>query len=468
MSINGIEESALPDGTQLSRAEFDVGRAFDTSSWTPYQKVVLLLTALVIVLDGFDALALGFAAPAMLPDLGLTKGELAPVLAIGLVGMTIGAAMGGILGDRFGRKVALLASTIIFGSMTAAMALANGLPMLALFRFIAGIGLGGALPNVTALVAEYTPVHRRSIAVTLSLVCMAVGGVVGGFVSAEVLPALGWRGLFALAGALPLVLALALFVLLPESPRFLVSRPNRWGELRRIFEKMRFEVPAEAVFVDRAEASVTKASAATLLRWPYLRDTLLLWVAFFGCLLSVFMSYNWLPTMLADAGFDLPTSSRGLLIFNVGAIFAAVVVSWLITFTGSRLPMAVMAFGGAGGALALSRMGFDPAEPKLLLMTALALLGACIVGLQVILYVLASHVYPTRVRATGVGLSAGIGRIGAVLSSFIGAVALSRFGPVGFYYAIAAAMTLVAIAVLLVSRQVPASLRGEKPAAAGT
>lgn len=178
----GVPPNAIPAGPP----EFDVGFASDTSPWTPYQKLVLLLCSLVIVLDGFDALALGFAAPAMLPDLNLTKEELAPVLAIGLIGMTIGATIGGIIGDKFGRKIALLASTIIFGSMTGAIAFANDLPTLGLFRFIAGIGLGGALPNVTALVAEYTPQHRRSFAVTLSLVCMAVGGVVGGFVAAGI------------------------------------------------------------------------------------------------------------------------------------------------------------------------------------------------------------------------------------------------------------------------------------------
>ena len=458
----GVPSNATPAG----RPEFDVGLASDTSPWTPYQKLVLLLCSLVIVLDGFDALALGFAAPALLPDLNLTKEDLAPVLAIGLIGMTIGATIGGILGDKFGRKIALLASTIIFGSMTGAIAFANDLPTLGLFRFIAGIGLGGALPNVTALVAEYTPQHRRSFAVTLSLVCMAVGGVVGGFVSAEALPALGWRGLFAVAGALPLVLAVARFLLLPESPRFLVTRPERSNELRQIFERMRFDVPSDAVFVDRSESGVNKPSAATLLRPPYLCDTLLLWLAFFGCLLAVFMSFNWLPTMLADAGFDLPTSSRGLLTFNVGAIVAAVLVSWIILFTGSRLPMLIMALGGAGGALALSRIGFDPAAPKLLLLTALALLGGCIVGLQVVLYVLASHVYPTLLRATGVGLSAGIGRVGAVLSSFIGAAALSGFGPVGFYYVVAAAMAVTAIALLLVRRHIPPSAKtGTTPAA---
>ncbi len=468
MGAEGIEGNTARDAAPPGRAEFDVGLASDSSPWTRYQKMVLLLCSLVIVLDGFDALALGFAAPALLPDLGLTKADLAPVLAIGLIGMMIGAAVGGMLGDRFGRKTALLASTIIFGSMTGGIAFANEVPALALFRFLAGIGLGGALPNVTALVAEFTPLHRRSFAVTLSLVCMAVGGVVGGVVSAQALPALGWRGLFAVAGALPLVLSVALFLLLPESPQFLVTKPDRTGDLRWIFGRMGIDIPKDSLFVDRAEQRVTKPSATTLLRRPYLRDTLLLWLAFFGCLLAVFMSYNWLPTLLAEAGFDLPTSSRGLLMFNVGAIVAAVLISWLIIFTGSKLPMLAMALGGAGGALALSRMGFDPAEPKLLLMTALALLGGCIVGLQDILYVLASHVYPAQVRATGVGLSAGIGRLGGVLSSFVGATALSRFGPVGFYYVVAAAMALVAIAVLLVRRHVPASLGGAKPTAAPT
>lgn len=432
----------------------DVGEVFDTAPWSPYQKFVLVLTCLALILDGFDTLALGFAAPAMLPDLGLSKAALAPVLAVGLIGMTIGAALGGIVGDRLGRRVALIGSVALFGAMTGLMATADSVITLGTFRLLAGFGLGGALPNSAALVAEFTPSVRRSLAVTLSIVCIPVGGVVGGFVAAAALPELGWRGLFAIAGATPLALAVILLAVLPESPRFLVRRPGKAAALHRTFRKMGIALPPNAHFVDRREPPVSGSRAATVLRPPFLRDTLALWTAFFACLLAVYMSYSWLPTMLADAGFDLRTSSTGLLAFNVGAIIAAVAAAWVTGHFGSRAPMLVLAIGGAIGAIGLLFLPLQPAESNVWLILALALEGGCIAGVQVILYALAAHVYPTLVRATGVGLAAGIGRVGAVLSSFIGAAALSTAGSAGFYIVVAVAMGTVAIAIALVRRHV--------------
>jgi AAHS family 4-hydroxybenzoate transporter-like MFS transporter len=450
-------DGAAPVNAEQSKQpgmKVDVGEIFDANRWSAYQKFVLSLTCLALILDGFDTLALGFAAPAMLPDLGISKAALAPVLAVGLIGMTIGAALGGMLGDRIGRKVALTGSVAIFGTMTALMATADDVFTLSIFRLLAGFGLGGALPNSAALVAEFTPFSRRSLAVTLSIVCIPVGGVVGGFVAAEALPVLGWRGLFAIAGALPLVIALLLLFVLPESPRFLVKRTGQSAALHRIFRRMGVIVPPDAEFVDKAEPSVSGNSAGALLRGPLLRDTLALWIAFFACLLSVYMSYNWLPTMLADAGFDLRTSSTGLLAFNVGAIIAAVAAAWLTGRLGSKIPMLILAVGGVIGALGLLFMPMIPGESNSWLILALAFEGACIAGVQVILYALAAHVYPTQIRATGVGAAAGIGRIGAVLSSFIGAAALSTGGSGGFYIVIAIAMAVLTTAIALVTRHV--------------
>jgi AAHS family 4-hydroxybenzoate transporter-like MFS transporter len=304
-------------------------------------------------------------------------------------------------------------------------------------------------------VAEFTPPHRRSLAVTISIVSIPTGGVIGGFVAAAILPELGWRGLFSIAGATPLVLALILIPLLPESPRFLVRRSGKSSSLHRTFRKVGLTLPANATFVDQTEQPVSTSShpSVALLRAPLLRDTLALWLAFFACLLSVYMFYNWLPTMLSEAGFDLSTTSRGLLAFNVGAIVAAIAGAWLISRYGSRLPMLALAIGGAIGAVGLFFMPMQPVHGNLWLILALGFEGACIAGVQTILYALAAHVYPTLIRATGVGASAGIGRLGAVLSSFVGAAVLAS-GPEAFYVVVAFAMATVAVAIASVRKHV--------------
>lgn len=448
-------EAVAPAGSALGGGPtVDVSEVIDAAPWSSHQKLVLVLATLALVLDGFDTLALGFAAPALLPDLGVTKAALAPVLAVGLIGMTIGAALGGLIGDRLGRKVALTGSVILFGTMTCAMALADDLVMLGAFRFIAGFGLGGALPNGAALVAEFTPFRRRGIAVTANLIGIPLGGVVGGFVAAAMLESVGWRGLFAIAGALPLVLAVFMLFLLPESPRFLATRSPGSAALRRTLRKMNIVVPDGTRFVERSPVQVSSPGLKGLFAPALVRDTLALWLAFFACLMTVYMSFSWLPTMLSEAGYSLKEASSGLLAFNVGSIVAALVGAWLIGFWGSKIPMIVMAFGGAFGAILLMIFPITPSMPTSWLILAMVYQGACIVGLQILLYLLATNVYPTEVRSTGVGASAGVGRIGAVLSSFIGAAALAAAGDGGFYLVAAVAMVASALGVALVSRHI--------------
>jgi len=167
---------------------------------------------------------IGFAAPALLADWGVTKADLAPALAMGLIGMTVGAAVAGWLGDRLGRKIVIVGSVLVFGALTAATAMVSNVIELAALRFLAGLGLGGALPNVAALVAEFAPARLRSLAVSITIVCVPVGGVIGGLFAAPLLPRVGWHWFFLTAGALPVLVGLVLALLLPESPQFLEKR----------------------------------------------------------------------------------------------------------------------------------------------------------------------------------------------------------------------------------------------------
>jgi len=436
-------------------ADFDIGKAIDEGRWTSYQKLVLLLVGCAIIFDGFDNQSLGFAAPAIIHDWGISKEVLSPIMAVGQFGMMFGAALGGMIGDRFGRKTALVASVLTFGVLTGCIAFTNSLFMIGVLRFTANIGLGAAFPNAAALVSEYTPARYRSLGVTASIVCVPLGGVIGGFIAKAVLPVSGWRMLFGAAGGATLAVALLLILLLPESPRFLLRRYGDTPALRARLARIGLAVPADARLVDHAEADegqTGKSPLSALFAPAWRRDTMALWAAFGACLFAVYTAFSWLPTMLSDAGFDLAASSQGLTAFNIGGVFAALFSAWLIGKRGSRIPMTAMAVGGVVGAATMMAMPLDPTGSYLILLLVLGIEGAFINGVQTTLYALAANVYPTTIRATGVGSATSVGRIGAIASSFGGALALHALGATGLELMLFVAMAATAIALLCIRR----------------
>jgi AAHS family 4-hydroxybenzoate transporter-like MFS transporter len=169
---------------------------------------LLVFAALAFGVDGMANQVLGLAIPALIRDWGASRAAFAPVAALGLIGVAVGAALGGMLGDRFGRRAGLIGSVLLFGLMTTGTAFAHGMTSLTCLRLLAGLGIGGAIPNGAALISEFTPAHRRSLAIALGMVFIPVGGLLAGIVATAMLPQFGWRGLFLIAGALPLLLAL--------------------------------------------------------------------------------------------------------------------------------------------------------------------------------------------------------------------------------------------------------------------
>ncbi len=267
---------------------FDVAALLDRSSWSTYQKLLTALAALAVIFDGFDIQILGFAIPSLIREWHVARGDFGPVLAVGLAGMAVGSLLAGYAGDRFGRRMALIGCVATFGLATIATAMVHVLAGLTILRFVTGMGTGGALPNASALTAEFAPLRRRAMAVKLTLVCFPLGGMLGGLLAAWVLPRFGWRGLYSIGGVLPLLLALVLMALLPESPRFLARRPAMWPRLVTLLGSMGHAVPAGSRFEDRAEHDGAEhASVRRLFRSGLARDTTGLWVAFFCSLGSV-------------------------------------------------------------------------------------------------------------------------------------------------------------------------------------
>jgi AAHS family 4-hydroxybenzoate transporter-like MFS transporter len=432
----------------------DICPLVDEGRWTGYQKLVLVMAALAVVLDGFDNQVLGFALPALTKEWNVSRAAFAPIFAMGFVGMTLGTMVGGYFGDRVGRRLSLIGAVVLFALATGATAFTNGVVALGVCRTIAGFGLGATMPNATTLLAEYSPVQRRSMAVTLGIVCIPLGGIIGGFLAARILPEVGWRALFVIGGIAPLVVAAILLAALPESPRYLARHPQRSRELAAILRRMGRDAPDGARFVDsRERQDVPRASVGTLFAPDYRRDTVGLWIAFFCCILGIYIVFSWMPSLLASAGFDLAWASTGLAVFNIGGVLGAIAGAWLMTHLGSRPTMLTTAALGVVGALVLMALPFRPADTTRL-MVLLFLEGGFNNAAQTNLYALSAQVYPTQVRATGVGATAGVGRSGAIVSSFLGALALAS-GSASYFGMVAATMALTFVGLAIVRRHTP-------------
>jgi len=438
-----------------SSSTIDVGQVLDDGHWSNRQKLFVFMTALTIVFDGIDNQLLGIAVPAMMRDWTVPRSAFAAVLASGMIGMMIGGALAGLVGDRMGRRFALIGSVLIFGVLTAAVALVESLWALGALRFLAGLGLGGAMPNAAALASEYVPRRHRPFAITLTIVCVPLGGALAALFAGYVMPVFGWRALFALGGILPLLVAAVLLRALPESPRYLARHPERWSELERILQQIGHAVPAGSRFVDLGEKTVARPSVGALFTIDFRRDTLALWGAMFSCMLAVYTAFNWVPSMLAGAGLGLSVASNGIAAFNFGGVAGAVCGGLVIARIGSRPTMLAIATAAVAGAVVLALMPIHAASNALPIVVMLGVTGGAINALQTTLYALAAHVYPTTIRATGVGTAVAFGRVGGVLSTYAGAMALGAGGSRAFFTLMAGSMAVVFICLALVGRHVP-------------
>lgn len=431
----------------------DVSALVDGSPWTRYQKLLTALTAMAVIFDGFDIQMLAFAIPALIKDWRVARADFGPVLAVGLAGMAIGGPLAGYAGDRWGRRPALIGSVALFGLATACTAFVDGILALAVMRFITGVGAGGAVPNAGALAAEFAPIRRRPAAVKFTIVCIPLGGMLGGMIAAYVLPAFGWRALYLTGGIAPLLFALVLWWALPESPRFLARHEWLWPQLRRLLHRMGHATPEGSAFEDRAEPRGTpRVSVRALFSEALAKDSAGLWIAFFFCLGSIYLVFGWLPAMLTAQGLSMASAISSLSIYNFGGVLGVLLWTVLMAKWGSRGPLLIGALATAASALVLVTIPAQSAQFN----AALAINGFLANAIQTSMYALAAHVYPTSVRATGVAYAAAVGRVGALVSSFYGAV-LIQAGASVYWYALAIAMVCTFAGLAWVRHHVPAA-----------
>jgi AAHS family 4-hydroxybenzoate transporter-like MFS transporter len=386
-----------------------------------YQYRVVAICALVALLDGLDIQAMGLIIPALSEEWGLPPSSFGPVLSASFAGIMLGMMGLGMLGDRFGRRVILLLSFGLVGVSSMATALATSQEALMALRFLTGLGIGGCMPNATALTAEYVPAHRLAFFVTLMYSAVPLGGVVGGYVAGDLIRLFGWQSVFLAGGVIPLLLCFLILFALPESVRFLVGRPDnaaRVGKILGRIDRTYVYTPGDSFAVPPA---VAKSSVGQLFSDGRSSSTLLLWAIFFFSLFSMYLLASWLPTIFAQFGWPRPQAIRSVSHFWLGGIFGGLLAGWLIDRFG---PYKVLAPGFLVAAGLTTMMGLMDGEGWLTTCVILAA-GFGVVGAQLAMTALAADLYPTAARSTGVGWGLGIGRIGAVISPIIGGLVLA-------------------------------------------
>lgn len=422
----------------------DVAAVIDRERVSHLQLLVIALCMIVVILDGFDVQTIAFTGTAIAKEWGLAPARLGPLFAAGMVGMLFGALVIGPLGDRSGRKPALLASVGIFALFSLATAFARGYEQLLALRILTGFGLGGAVPNLTALVAEYAPSRWRSVMISVILLGVPLGGLLGGALTAKLLPLFGWRSIFVAGGLLPLAMMPALAVAVPESIRFLVGRGDgSEAQIGRILNRIH---PAGTYTTEDRFIHTEPARKGFPVRHLFTegraRDTLLIWAAFFINSVVVLNLMNWIPALAVGAGFTMDEGTFALLMLNLGGLAGPLALAYLVRKSGSRR-IITMAFLAATAAVAVIGQG----GTRLAFMVVITFVaGFFTYGNQIALYALAANLYPTEVRSTGVGWTLGIGRVGAIVGPLLGGVLLALHWEIPLYFLFFGTLLLIAAA----------------------
>jgi AAHS family 4-hydroxybenzoate transporter-like MFS transporter len=437
-------------GTPTKEASsVDVAAFIDAQPVGRFQVKLLLICATVLFLDGFDTTAIGYVAPALAKEWNIGKSALGPVFSAGLLGLMLGALLFGPLADRIGRKKIVIFSTLAFGIGTLVTSLVNDVNTLFVIRFLTGLGLGGAMPNTIALTSEFSPHRRRATMVMVMFVGFSIGAALGGFLAAALIPLFGWRSVFVVGGAAPLVLAPVLALRLPESVRFLALT----GRADAAVAALLAFVDAKAVFAAGTrfvvnEPTLNGIPVQHLFRGGRTLATLLLWVVFFMSLLDIYFLSNWLPTVLNDLGASISQAAAIGSMLQVGGVVGTFALGSIIDRFSFRA-LALVYFIAVFAVGAIGQLGHS----AVFVTIAIFIAGFCIVGGQIAANALAAGYYPTSVRATGVGWALGVGRVGSIVGPLVGGVLLSLQWSAGEVFVAAAGAALcAALAALSLSR----------------
>ncbi|WP_166318139.1 MFS transporter [Microbacterium excoecariae] len=418
-----------------------VSQRLDGARFSRSHGRILTGSGLGWALDAMDVGLISFIIAALAVEWDLAPGTAGWITSVGFIGMAIGASLGGLLADRFGRRQVFAVTLLVYGLATGASALVGGVGALIALRFLVGLGLGSELPVASTYVSEFAPARIRGRLVVILEAFWAVGWTASALIGYFVVPLEnGWRWAFAL-GAIPAAYALVVRWGLPESPRWLAAR-GRTAEAEAITRRFLGDsADAADGAAPEAPARPARAGVGTLFRGALARKTAALWVVWFCVNFAYYGAFIWIPSILVAQGFDLVRSFGYTLIITLAQLPGYAVAAWLIEVWGRRATLSVFLVGSA-----LSAMAFGAAGEVWQILTFGCLLSFFNLGAWGALYAISPEVYPTAVRATGAGWAAGVGRIASIAAPLFTpwALAASGAGLVFTVFAIAFAIAAAA------------------------
>lgn len=427
----------------LAADTINVSQLIDAGGLNPLNVLVVVLGFCIILVDGYDLAALGYAAPALMQAWGIaSKSVLGPVFSASLLGMLAGAPLAGYIGDRFGRKTAIVAGCLTLGVFAAASALAASPATLMLLRFCTGIGLGGLIPSLIALTAEYAPRRSRATMTAAMYSGITLGAVVAGGVSAWLVPRYGWPVLFVIGGAAPLLLAAAAALWLPESLKYLIVRGKQPKRTIRLAQRLqpRCAVAPTSRFVVDDEGVRGGFSPSLLFAGDLAAITPLLWTCLAASLAGYYMLASWLPTLLTLAALAPAQAALATAVFQIGGMAGQLIISREI----DRRGLAAITFGFAVAIPVVAAIGYALVS-HFALLAAVFVSGFCVLGTLGGLNIVSAMMYPIAYRTNGSGWAIAAGRIGAIAGPLAGAYLLDSGLALRFVFVLGATPFIVGL-----------------------
>src|ERR1041385_6945838 len=379
-----------------------VSRLLDERGLSSFHYSLIFWCVLLSLIDGYDIAAIACAAPHLMRDWHLTdRSALGPVLSASLVGILFGSAVFGWIGDRWGRKVALIASNLLFGVFTLAAAWATNLEQLSLLRLLAGLGIGGVIPNIVAINAESSPRRLRATVALIAVGFVALGGAIPGLIAGTLVPTHGWQILFTLGGVVPIALAIIGIFTLPESIKFMALHESQRGKMEKTIRKLdpTYVVLPNARFVIEDEQQFPGFNPTYLFRQGLWLITPLLWLLFALNLMGYFFLLSWTPTLLTAAKLPPANAALAGAVLQVGGTVGALALCWWL----QRHRFLAVSIMFILCVPVVASIGYAGLSSLTALLIVIFLAGFLVLGIQSGINVLGALIYPTSLRANGSG-----------------------------------------------------------------
>jgi AAHS family 4-hydroxybenzoate transporter-like MFS transporter len=429
----------------------DVTQLIDRQSVSRFLLGVLLLCTLVTLADGYNISVAAFAGPAIVKSWGISRAALGPLFSSSLLAGLVGPFLFGTIADRVGRRSAVIAGTLTIGVFGVVCGLCTSIIPLVISRFFAGIGMSGALAVCVASVNEFAPRRLRATFVTVVFSGTTLGSGLPGLVAPSLLAHFGWQSLFFVGGVAPLLLAVAVYLFLPESPKFLCLKAGRHAQLGALLQRFdsKFQAAQDCHYILSGEVNSRKFSQKQFFAGKLLYLTPLLWFGSFVVQIVFHSFNNWLPTLLTDSGVSFGRASFAVVLFQ----FAGTLGGWIIMRPLDRfgmVPCTILYLLSIPVMVGLGAPGVS--ETNLLLLCAAA--GFCVLGLHFAQVSCVSNVYPTSIRALGIGWFMLFARVGGAIGPSVVGVLLGRHVAIRTLYDLAiiplAAGTIASVAVTII------------------